>query len=384
MGMLWILAVPLSDGSGSGAGGNGTTWDWVLLWLYLLLAVGVSFLCSLLEACMLSLTPSYTNMLVQRGSRAGQILEKLKSNIDRPLSAILTLNTVAHTVGAAGVGAQAAAIFGSQWVGLTSAVLTFLILILSEIIPKTLGAVAYKRLAAFTAYTVQGMIVLLWPIVQLCMLTSYLIAGSDRTQGMTREEIASMAQLGRQEGALHPDEVHLMQNLLKLRQIRVKDVMTPRNVVFMVWADRTVGQLLAQVQPPLFARIPVFGESPDDLIGFVSRYEILRRYHADQPHVTMRELAQPLSIVPENVTVADALSQFTRKQQQLLQVVDEYGGTAGIITFEDAIESLLGIEMVDESDPVADMQQLAKSRRLKLFRQLGVVHDQRSDAANET
>jgi CBS domain containing-hemolysin-like protein len=368
-------------GAVSAAEGTGGTWEWVLLWAYLLLALGVSFLCSLLEASILSLTPSYTSLLVQRGQRSGRMLQQMKSNIDQPLAAILTLNTVAHTVGAAGVGAQAAAIFGRQWIGVISAVLTFLILILSEIVPKTMGAVGFKRLAGFTAYTVQGMIWLLWPLVKLCMVISQWIGGAAKQQGLTREEVASLAHLGRKEGALRPDEFRLMQNMMTLRAIRVRDIMTPRNVVYMLPAEKTVGDLLSGEEVPAFARIPIYDQQPDQLIGIVSRYEIVRCYHAGELETTMRALAQPLVAVPETATVADALYQFSQKQQQLFQVADEYGGTAGIITFEDAIESLLGIEIVDETDPVADMQQLAKARRAQRLKQLAFITDRTAQSA---
>jgi CBS domain containing-hemolysin-like protein len=359
--MMSMLAAAMSGAQAAGA--EDTTWQWVLLWVYLVLALGVSFLCSMLEASILSLTPSYVSLMVQRGTRAGRLLQRMKANIDRPLSAILTLNTVAHTVGAAGVGAQVAAIFGRQWLGPASAVLTFLILILSEIIPKTIGAVAYKRLSRFTAYTIQLMIWALWPLVQLCMLLSHWIAGSTRQQGLTREELASMTHLGHKEGALRPDESRLMRNLLALRQITAKDIMTPRNVVYMLPADQTVGDIMQQRQLPSFARIPIYDDHPDQLIGFVPRYDIMRQYHRGNTQRTMRQLARPIRAVPDSATVADALEQFSEHQQQIFQVVDEYGGTAGILTFEDTIESLLGVEIVDETDLVTDMQALAKARR---------------------
>jgi len=379
--MAYLLAaMPVAE---DGGGGSGTVWEWTLLWAYFVLALGVSFLCSLLEASLLSLPPSYTSLLVQRGSKAGTILQTMKSNIDRPLAAILTLNTVAHTVGAAGVGGQVAAIFGRAWLGPASAVLTFLILILSEIVPKTLGAVAYKRLARFTAYTVQWMIWLLWPLVQLCMAVSYWVGGSTKQQALTREEVANLARLGYNEGALHPDEYRLVQNLLTLRRIRVKDVMTPRNVSYMLPADTTVGDVMTGAQPPRFARIPIYEKEPDELIGVVPRYELVRYYHANELATTMRALAQPIVAVPETATIADALQQFSDRQQQLFQVVDEYGGTAGIITFEDAIESLLGVEIVDETDPVPDMQDLAKARRQQRLRQLARVENRSAAAENE-
>ena len=357
------LLAAIGPAPAPGAAGAATTMDWVLLWVSLALALGVSFLCSMLEASILSMTPSYTNLLVRRGSRAGRLLQRMKANIDRPLSAILTLNTVAHTVGAAGVGAQVAAIFGRQWLGVASAVLTALILFLSEIIPKTLGAVWHKRLAAFTAYTIQGMILLLWPIVGLCMWLGQWVGGTQRAQRMTREELASLAHLGREDGALRRDEYRVMRNLIELRNVRLKDVMTPRHVVTMHPVERTVGELMRDAEPPRFARMPVYRDNPDHLIGFVPRYEILRCYHAGENDQTLEALAQPLLALPEHASVADALRQLVAQQQQIAQVVDEYGGTAGIVTFEDTIESLLGVEIVDETDPAPDMRELAKRRQ---------------------
>ncbi|MFW6061109.1 MAG: CNNM domain-containing protein [Phycisphaeraceae bacterium] len=361
--MQIILAV--APAGGSGAVDAATTQDWVLLWLYLALALGVSFLCSMLEASLLSLTPSYTQLLVDRGSRAGRLLQTMKADIDQPLAAILTLNTVAHTVGAAGVGAQAAAIFGRAWVGLISALLTLLILILSEIIPKTIGAVWHKQLATFTAYTTRGMILLLWPLVAMCMLMSRWIAGSKRPDKLSRDELASLAHLGRQHGTLAADEYRIMRNLIALHEVPIGDVMTPRNVVYMLPADQTVGELMREAGPPRFARIPVYRDTPDELIGYVTRYELLGRLHAGEAQRTMQDLARPLLAVPERGNVGRLLRQMVEAREHLAQVVDEYGGTAGIVTLEDLIETLLGVEIVDETDPVADMRELARRRRSK-------------------
>ena len=372
-----LAAVPVAGGDG--AAGDATYWDWLLLWSYLALALGVSFLCSMLEASILSVTPSYTNMLVQNGSRAGRILEHLKADIDRPLSAILTLNTVAHTVGAAGVGAQAAAIFGRAWLGVISAVLTFLILILSEIVPKTIGAVAHKSLVGFTAYTTQAMVWTLWPLVQLCMGVSRLIAGSKREAGISREELTSLAHFGHDEGALRPDEARVMKNLMTLDRVTVRDVMTPRPVVWMLPAEMTLGELMREVGPPRFARIPVYEGAPDHLVGLVVRYELMRRVHAGELDKTMRQLAQPLKAVPETASVGNVMQQFITQREHLFQVADEYGGTAGIVTLEDVIETLLGTEIVDETDPVADMQALARARRWRRTGTLAQVEDRTGD-----
>ena len=366
-GLLTAIAVAGAAPAAGAAAGEATTLDWLLLWLYLGLALGVSFLCSLLEASILSMTPAFVSMLVSRGRRTGRMLEAMKTNIDRPLSAILTLNTVAHTVGAAGVGAQAAAIFGRQWVGAISAVLTFLILILSEIVPKTIGAVAFKRMAGFTAYTVQGMTLLLWPLVRVCELVSRLISGSTHSGTLTREELESLSHLGHREGVLARDELNVMNNLLALRRTRAKDVMTPRSVTFMLRADTTVGELMERHEPPRFARIPIHRGDPDELIGVVPRFEIMRCYHEGRLETALAELARPLVAVPEHATVADLLERFIGYRAQLFQVVDEYGGTAGIVSLEDAIETLLGAEIVDETDPYTDMRALADLRRRMRF-----------------
>lgn len=356
----FLAAVPTGGGSAAGAA---TTQDWALLWAYLALALGVSFLCSMLEASLLSMTPSYTQMLVDRGSRAGRILQAMKRDIDRPLAAILTLNTVAHTVGAAGVGAQAAVVFGRAWVGVISAVLTLLILILSEIIPKTIGAVWHKQLAPFTAYTTRTMIWALWPLVAICMLLSQWISGSKREDKMSRDELTSLAHLGRQHGTLKPDEYLVMRNLMALRDVQVGDVMTPRNVMYMLPATQTIGELMESVGPPRFARIPIYRDTPDNLLGYITRYEMLRCFHAGQTERTLQDIARPLIAVPEHGDVANLLQRMTETREHLAQVVDEYGGTAGLVTLEDAIESLLGVEIVDETDLVADMRELARRRR---------------------
>lgn len=360
--MTWFLAAaPMIPQQAADA----TTMDWVLLWAYLLLALGVSFLCSLLEASLLSITPSYISLLVQRGRKAGRVLQRMRDNVDQPLSAILTLNTVAHTVGAAGAGAQVAAIFGRQWLGLASAVLTLLILLLSEIVPKTAGAVWHRPLAGFTAYTTRGMVIGLWPLVQLCMLISRWVRGPGGEHQLTREEMTSLPKLGREAGALRHDESRLMQNLMRLREIRVNDIMTPRSVVYMLEETKTVGEVMSDSHLPRFARVPIYRENPDRLIGFVARYHLVQCYHRGRMNTTMAMLAQPLSAIPAQAKVGDALEQFINEQRQIYQVVDEYGGTAGILTFEDAIESLLGAEIVDETDPVADMQALARERRAR-------------------
>ncbi len=329
-----------------------------LLVFYLLLAIGVSFVCSLTESGLLSLSRSRVAALAKAGRPSGRMLVRMKDNIERPLAAILTLNTVAHTVGAAGVGAQAYAIFGSGSVALTSAVLTVLILVFSEIIPKTLGVAYAGRLASFTAYAITGMIYLSYPLVVVFQSLSRLLGGGQE-QKMTREEFALIAELGQTEGALHEKEYRVIHNLLRLGNVRVRKVMTPRTVVFMLPKDLTVQQAIDQHGPLRFARMPVRGDGPDDVLGLVLRHEMHAALRDDRGACTLEEIAGPIHTVPEDAPLDRVLDEFVHRRGQLFLVVDDHGGTAGIVTLEDAIETLLGTEIVDETDQVADMRKLA-------------------------
>lgn len=331
-----------------------------LLIFYLLLAIGVSFLCSLLEAGLLSVPRGHIALLVEQKARAGERLAKMKAEIDRPLSAILTLNTVAHTVGAAGVGAQAAIVFGSGWLGLTSAVLTLLILVLSEIIPKTLGSAYAKPLAPFVAWTTHFLILLLYPAVVALEWMNRAIGHHGAQARMSRAELRAIARIGEREGILTASEAHIIGNLLALRDMNVRKIMTPRPVVFALQQDATVNDIVKADDPIRFARIPLYAQTIDELTGLVTRFDLIEAFRTDRGATAIHEFKRPLHAVPEQMKVAQALEQFIEHDSQLFQVVDEFGGTAGIITLEDTIESLLGAEIVDETDTVADMQVLAR------------------------
>lgn len=331
-----------------------------MLLIYLAIALGVSFLCSLLEAALLSLPPSHVATLAQNGSRSGRWLAWMKGHIDRPLAAILTLNTMAHTFGAAGVGAEATVVFGARWIGAVSVVVTILILLVSEIIPKTLGAVHARKLGAFTAVSVMVLIYATYPVVVVCEWLSRLVSGSRRAVSISRDEVLTMAQLGEAGGVLTGDEAKAIRNLLRLREVLAKDVMTPRRVVFALPADTPASEAFGRGQSLPFSRIPLYGESLDDLKGLVHRYRIAQAATQGRGDRPLSELARPLHAFPEQGSVASALEQFIKRNEQFFQVVDEYGGTAGILTLEDVLETMLGVEIVDETDTVTDMRELAR------------------------
>lgn len=337
-----------------------------LLLAYAFLAIGVSFLCSMLEASLLSLPRSYVEALVAQRSRIGTLLYGMQENIDRPLAAILTLNTIAHTVGAAGVGAQAAVVFGNKAVGLASAIMTLLILVLSEIIPKTLGAVHAKSLAIVTGVMTQGMIVLCLPVTFLLDWVTRLMGAQRQKSLISRMELIASIRLGQQSGALKERESRITRNLFALSEIPLAEVVTPRTVVFSLPQETTVQEALAEHEPIRFARIPVYRDAPEDVTGYVTRFDLREASISGEAEKPLRELIKPIQVLPEQASVAEALELMLKEQQLLLLVVDEYGGMEGIITLEDALEALLGEEIVDETDPAADMQELARRKRRKL------------------
>ena len=345
----------------TGAGGAG---EWSALLLYVAIALGVSFLCSVWEAAMLSTPVSHIELLVQDGARAGAIMQGLRQNVEHPITAILTLNTIAHTVGAAGAGAEATAIFGSEYFGIISAVLTLLILVFSEIIPKTLGAVYAKQLTPFTAYSLHILLIAFAPAVRLFEFVTRAMRPSEDPPTVTRSELQVMAKISAEEGGIRERENRIVSNLLQLAEVQVETIMTPRTVVLMIQADQTVGDVMDQHNILPFSRIPVFEESTDDVKGYVLRHEIYKRAAADERSVKMRDIALELKVVPETISVAQVLDQFIAAQDHIFLVIDEYGGTAGLITMEDAVETLLGIEILDESDRVADLRLLAQRRYL--------------------
>lgn len=329
---------------------------------FITVAVGFSFLCSMLEAGLLSTPASYIETEAQRGTRAGLFFQKAKEDVDEPITAILTLNTFAHTVGASGAGAQAVGVFGSEWAAVITFVLTLMILVFSEIIPKTLGAVYWKALFAFNAYTIRILVISLYPAVWLFKAMTNFITPDQKLPTVTRAELETMAHISSEEGSLEEREHHILRNLLHLDRVQVGDIMTPRTVMLAFPQDMRVGEMMSGKKAIPYSRIPVYEDNIDNVRGFVLRHEVLKQVAEDHPDVTLNDLIRPIYSVPETLPVTKVMDTFMKRKQHIFLVIDEYGGTAGIITMEDAVESLLGVEITDESDLVADLRQLAQQR----------------------
>ncbi len=353
--------------------------DWILLFVYLFIALGFSFFCSVAEAVLLSISPSYTAQLKEQGSAVGLMIERMKENVERPLAAILSLNTIAHTIGAAGVGAQAYVVFHGKGVAATSAILTLLILVLSEIIPKTLGAVYWRSLAPIVVRAVNWLIWIMYPLVVMSEWIAKLMAPDVPHPTVTRAEVAALAAQGAIEGHLHEDESRIVSNLFRFRVLKVKDIMTPRTVVLSLPSSMTIGEVLEQYPRLHFSRIPVYDDKPDHITGFVLKDEIVlakAEGHLDTP---LSELRRDIVTIPESASLSRLFDQLIDQRAHICHVVDEYGGMAGLVTLEDLVETLLGLEIVDEADRNDDMQVLARKRWKQRAKDLGLVVDEDGD-----
>ena len=334
---------------------------WLLI-AYVALALGVSFLCSIAEAVLLSVTAPYVELQRKRGRRVGALLHAMKADINRPLAAILTLNTIAHTVGAAGAGAQAAVVFGNDMLGVASAVLTFLILVFSEIIPKTLGALYWRELAPLTAWVLHGLVWLLFPFVWLSSRLSSTLGHGPTLRGFSREEFRIMAELGEREGTLAAREREILKNLFRLRELKAEHAMTPRTVMFCAEASQRVAEFLEAHGSQPFSRIPLFDGERDRIDGFVLRVDLLQAQLAGEGGRPLSAYRRELLTVPDSVSLLQAFDLLIGARAQISLVVDEYGSVRGLLTLEDVIETLLGLDIVDEADQQHSMQ--AHARRL--------------------
>ncbi len=332
-----------------------------LLFVYLAIAIGVSFLCSILEAVLLSITPSYVEQISTSKPRASKLLIKVKDQLDESLSSILILNTFAHTMGAAGVGSQALQVFGAEWETLIAILLTLAILYFSEIIPKTLGATYWRNLATPSAFIITWLVRLVYPLVWVSTRLTKLFSDKEGNE-ITREEIAAMASLGHKDGTLLFQENEYLSNILNLREIRTEQILTPRSVVHMLDQNLTVTEALDHPKTKQFTRIPVCGNNIDDIIGELIKRDLFEAEREGQGSAPISDYVKPITRVSEKLPVQQLLDMFIKQRAHLFLVEDEFGQTAGIVTLEDAIETLLGREIVDESDAVEDMQELARDK----------------------
>ncbi|UNY99612.1 hemolysin family protein [Zhouia spongiae] len=350
-----------------------------LLIVYAVISIFFSFLCSILEAVLLSITPTFINLKKQEGKAYADTLESLKQDIDKPLIAILTINTIAHTVGAILVGVQAEKTFGSgnNSVGIVSAVMTFLILVLSEIIPKTIGATYWKRLSGFAASTLTIMVNVLkyTGILWILQLTTKVIGGkSAHGSVFSREEFSSMADIAHQEGVFEESESKVIKNLLKFDEVKAKDIMTPRTVMKIVSEDTTIKKFLADNPKLRFSRIPLFKDNIDNISGFVLKDQVMEEMingHGDAPLSTIK---RDILIVRRDMPIPTLFEELISEKRHIALVVDEYGTIGGLVTMEDIIETLLGLEIVDESDNVEDLQQLARRNWQTRAERLGILN----------
>jgi len=343
-----------------------------LLFAYLALALGVSFVCSIAESVLLSIRPSYIVLMERRRPQLGRALDQLKANVDRPLAAILSLNTIAHTVGAAGVGAQAANVFGDASVGIASAVLTLLILVLSEIIPKTLGAVYWAELAPTVTAFLRGLIKLLQPFVWMSEQITRRLASRRERRSISRGEIAAIADIVGREGVMAEHHARILRNLVRFDSLEVRAVMTPRPVMFALPETVTVGAFFDQHADVPFSRIPVYATGPDDLTGYVLKADPLIRQGRGQRGVALSELKRPLTTIPETRSVSAVFEQMIEQHEHIAIAVDRHGQTQGLVTLEDVLETLIGLDIVDEVDRIEDMRALARQQWLRRAQALGL------------
>lgn len=343
----------------------------VLLIFYLTLAIAVSFLCSILEAVLLSITPSYIALKEQNKSKSGVLLRNLKKDIDRPLSAILTLNTIAHTVGAAGVGAQAQVVFGNAYVSITSAILTFIILVFSEIIPKTLGANYWKALAIPTARITGVLIWITYPFVLLSKGITKWLGNAEQGPTLSREEFSAMADQGVEEGVFEEGESTIFKNLIRFSLLKVKDIMTPRIVVIKFHEEEKIEDVISKKLH--VSRMPVYGKSEEDITGYILKLDLYSNHIDGNESNSLKDIKRDVLIVPETISLKLLLEKLLEKQEHIAVVVDEYGGFSGVVTMEDLVETLLGIEIVDEIDAIEDMQKLARQKWRERANKLGIV-----------
>lgn len=338
-----------------------------LILLYFLGALSLSFLCSVLEAVLLSTPMSYISMKENQGSKTATLMKQYKNNVDRPVGAILSLNTIAHTIGSAGVGAESIKIFGEQYFGLISAILTLLILVLSEIIPKTIGASYWRSLAMPSTRIIRVLILITYPLVLLSELITKVFTPRGNQASMSREEVSAMVDVGTTEGIFRESESKLIKSCIALSGVKARQIMTPSIVVESACQDLTVKDFQAK-QSWSFSRIPVYAGDKDYITGYVLKDAVLKLLSEDQFHVKLSDLKRPILTFREEESAFQIWEKMLEKREHISVINDEYGGLRGLVTMEDIIETMTGVEIVDEDDVAVDMQALAKEKSRLMMR----------------
>ncbi len=350
--------------------------DILLLILYVLLALIFSFLCSVAESVLLSITPSYIEGQIEKRPKYAVLLKQLRQdNVDRSLAAILTLNTIAHTVGAIGAGAKSAVVFGSAWFGLFSAVMTLLILFLSEIVPKTLGAVYWSILAGPISYFINTLIVVLYPVVWISEKLTKFISHGKEVHTFCRDELIAMTRVGVKTGHIRDKESRLIRNIFRFESIKVTDIMTPRTVITSLPEDMKIIDSLERITQTPFSRIPIYKMHIDEITGFVLKEDVLINAAQKRGDEKLNSLKRDLLAIPDSVSLTQLLERFLKNRQHIALVVNEHGGTDGLVTLEDLIETLMGMEIMDETDDVEDMRVLARKQWQKRAKTMGLDVD---------
>lgn len=357
---------------------------YTLLIVFLLLSIVFSFLCSIWEAVLLSITPSFTQVHVQEGTDLGKSLQEFKENVDRPLAAILTLNTIAHTVGAIGVGAQATRIWGASVMStaVVPVLMTLAILLLSEIIPKTIGANYWKELAGFTVRSLKIVMWLLAPLVFVSQIITKALKKDKEASVFSRADFGAMAELGSQQGVFDEGESNILRNLLRFNTVFAKNVMTPRTVMVASDQDTSIRDFHESHPHLRVSRIPIYEGSQDKITGYVLKHQILKKLIDGQGDDPLSTIRRDILAVKESFPIPDLFSHFTNKREHIAIVVDEFGGTAGLVTMEDVIETLLGLEIVDETDNSSDMQEMARKQWEERARNVGLLESE-ADLEND-
>lgn len=358
-----------------------------LLLIYFLIAIVISFLCSLWEAVLLSITPSYALVKEREGTAMGHTLARFKANIDQPLAAILTLNTVAHTIGAIGVGQQATLIWSDShpWITgiLVPVAMTLGVLVLSELIPKTIGAMHWKRLAGFSVASLRLIIFLLWPLVWFSQRITGLLKREDSGSVFSRSDFLVMAEIGADEGVFQQQESDLIRNFLRFDGVRARDIMTPRTVVRTAPEEMLIRDWFEANREQPFSRIPVFEDGQRDQIsGFILKDDILAHLVDGNDEATVGSLSRRIMVIPESYAIPTLFNEFLEQREHIALVVDEFGGMSGIVTMEDVIEALLGTDIIDESDKTENMQALARKTWERRARKLGLLDEPSSESSS--